>query len=92
MPAVAAALALSSLLSGGEALVGGLASAGLTAVPAPGLRAFGAALVVAVQVADDCDVFALGAGGEPKVPRPGTYGLIDHLRRVPRATAVHTQL
>jgi hypothetical protein len=29
---------------------------------------------------------------KPKVPLRGTYGLIDHLRRVRRATAVCTQL
>jgi hypothetical protein len=46
---VAAALALSSLLSGcGEALVRGFAGAGLGAVAAPCLRAVSAALVVPV--------------------------------------------
>jgi hypothetical protein len=46
MPLVA--LAVSSVRSDcGDAVVGGFA--GLGAVPAPGLRTFGAALVVAVQ-------------------------------------------
>jgi hypothetical protein len=47
---VAAAFAFLSLLcGGGEALVGGVAGAGLCLVLAPGLGAVGAALVVAVE-------------------------------------------
>ena len=50
IPQVAAALAVSGVLSGGgDALVGGVASAGLGAVPAPSLCAVDAALVVAIQ-------------------------------------------
>src|ERR1700677_4027169 len=46
----AAALALSGMLAGGvQALVGGVAGTVLSGVPAPGMRALGAALVVAVQ-------------------------------------------
>jgi hypothetical protein len=50
IPLVAAALAVSNLLSGGgDALVCGFAGAGLSAVAAPGLDAVGTALIVAVQ-------------------------------------------